>query len=237
MSRLGGRWRSVLTPRLTASQAIIALLAVFVGFLTATQFRQDEGAELTNMRQADLVRLLDELSTRTDDLSAERDSLRLELDRLESGVTSREAALAAAEEEVTTRSIQAGVVPVHGPGIVLTIADPGGAVRPQLLVGLIEELRNAGAEAIELNAVRIGTDSWIAQGDAGIEVDGVRVQAPYTVQAIGDSNGLKVALEMPGGILAQIRATGASTFVSTADEVVIESVRTVRELEHATVVE
>lgn len=230
------RWHSVLKLRLTWTQLVVGLFAALVGFSAVSQFRQDDAAALDNLRQADLVRLLDEISTRVTDLSAERDALRLELAELESGVTSREAAQAAAEAEVTARSIQAGVVPVQGPGVVVTTTDPEGAVRAQLLVGMIEELRNAGAEAIEINSVRVGTDTWIVQDDRGVKADGLRITSPYTVRAIGDGDGLSVALSMPGGILAQIRAVGASTEVVTQD-VVIESVRTLRELEFATVVD
>lgn len=232
-----GKLRELVRARVSRTQLVVALLCALVGFSAVVQIRQDDADALDGLRQADLVRLLDEVGTRIDELSTERDSLQVDLQELRSGVTSLEAARAAAEEQVIVRSVQAAVVPVHGPGIVVQVEDPDAVVRAQALVTLIEELRNAGAEAIELNSVRIGTSSWVAQRDDGLEMDGLAVAPPFRITAIGSPDNLRVALEMPGGVLAAIRATGATTTVETAEDVRIESVRTVEELRYAEVVE
>ncbi|MGM0384449.1 MAG: DUF881 domain-containing protein [Actinomycetota bacterium] len=229
--------RQLLRARVSRTQVVVALLVALVGFSAATQIQQDESDSLDRLTQTELVRLLDEIGTRIDDLAAERDSLRAELAELRSGVTSQEAARAAAEQQVLLRSIQAGVVPVHGPGIVVTVEDSRGVVRAQSLVTLIEELRNAGAEAIQLNSVRISTRSWVVQADEGVEVDGLAVAPPYRVSAIGSPDALSVALEMPGGVLAAIRATGATTTMQELGDVRIEAVVVLDDLEHARVVE
>lgn len=231
------RLRELLRARASRTQVVVALLVALVGFSAATQIQQDESDSLDRLTQTELVRLLDEIGTRIDDLSAERDSLRAELAELRTGVTSQEAARAAAEQQVLVRSIQAGVVPVRGPGIVVTIEDPRGVVRAQSLVTLIEELRNAGAEAIQLNSIRISTRSWVVQAEEGVEVDGLALAPPYRVSAIGSPDSLSVALEMPGGVLAAIRATGATTTLEEHEDVRIEAVVTLTDLEHARVVE
>ncbi len=234
---VAGRLRRLLTLRLNRTQAVVALLCAAVGFSLAVQIRQGETDALNALSQADLVRVLDEVTTRNDELATERDSLRVEVQELRSGVTSQEAARAAAEQQILVREIRAGVIPVRGPGIVVQVDDPDGVVRAQSLVTLIEELRNAGAEAIELNSVRIGTNSWVTSGERGLELDGLAIAEPYRVAAIGSPDNLKVALEMPGGVLASIRATGATTTVDTPEEVRIESVRPLPELRYAEVVE
>lgn len=231
------RLRELLRARASRTQVIVALLVGLVGFSAATQIRQDESDSLTRLSQTELVRLLDEVGSRIDDLASERDALRAELAELRSGVTSQEAARAAAEQQVLVRSIQAGVVPVHGPGVVVVIEDPRGVVRAQSLVTLIEELRNAGAEAIQLNSVRISTRSWVTQAEEGVEVDGLAAAAPYRVSAIGSPDALSVALEMPGGVLAAIRATGATATLQELDDVQITAVVELTELEHARVIE
>ena len=231
------RLRRLVTLRPSRTQSVVALLCAAVGFSLAVQVGRDDADALDALSQSDLVRVLDEVTTRNDELAAERDALRIELEELRSGVTSQEAARAAAEQQILVRSIQAGVVPVRGPGIIVTIEDPDAVVRAQSMVTLIEELRNAGAEAIEVNSVRIGTSSWVGSADGGMEVDGLKVAAPYPVTAVGSPDNLKVALEMPGGILSSIRATGASARVETPDEVRIESVRALPDLRYAEVVE
>ena len=64
--------------------------------------------------------------------------------------------------------ILAGTVPATGPGVTITIDDPDGAVtRPTLLDG-VEELRDAGAEAIEINdSVRVVASTSFTDGDGG----------------------------------------------------------------------
>ena len=213
------RLQNLLHPRLSRTQVVVALLSVLVGFSAVVQIRQDETGSLSRLPQTELVRLLDEIGTRIDDLTAERDSLRDDLAELRNNVTSQEAARAAADQQILVRSIHAGVVPVHGPGVVVTINDPRRSVRAQSLVTMIEELRNAGAEAIQLNSVRISTTSWVAQSGEGIEIEGTATAPPYRISAIGSSDALSVALEMPGGVLGTIRATGATATLEELDDV------------------
>lgn len=218
------------------TQVVIALLTAVVAFLAVTQAQQREADALAGMRQADLVRLLDELGTRIDTLSGERDTLRTEIANLESGVTSQSAAAAAAEDLARTREIQAGVVPVRGPGVVVTVTEQDTPIQAQTLVTLVEELRNSGAEAIEVDGVRYAVNGWIIDGRDGIEVNGQPVENPYRIRAIGDSSAISVALEMPGGVLSLLRANGATTDLRTEESLEITSVASMPELEHATVV-
>lgn len=219
------------------TKVLIGALTGVVAFLAVTQAQQRETDALAGMRQADLVRLIDELGTRIDTLTEERDTLRGEIVDLQNGVTSQEAAVAAAEELSRTREIHAGVVPVRGSGVTVTVTDPEDKVSAQSLVTLIEELRNSGAEAIEVDGVRFGTNGWIIDGRSGIEVNGDTISSPYTVRAIGDPDAISVALEMPGGVLALLRANGATTNLQTESSMDITSVTTLPTLLYAEVVE
>jgi len=54
---------------------------------------------------------------------------------------------------------------------------------PPVLLDAIEELRDAGAEAIQVNNVRIVASSHFSQGASGIAIDGKNVTQPYTISA------------------------------------------------------
>ena len=231
MSRGTGSMRGL------GARVVVALLCGLVGFGVVTQARQRPTDALSGLRQSELVRILDELTTRVDELTAERDTRRGDLAALRSGVTSHTAALQAAEDRLRNLSIQAGVIPVHGPGIELTVEDPGGSLSAQSFVSLMEELRNAGAEAIEINEVRLGTDSWFLDESGRLAVDNQAIATPYTVYAIGNADTMSVALEMPGGVLAAFRTVGATTNLEDRDDVVIQSTRVMQPLTYATVVE
>ncbi|MDO5494132.1 MAG: DUF881 domain-containing protein [bacterium] len=219
------------------ARVVVALLCGIVGFAVVTQVRQEPTDSLAGLRQGELVRILDELTTRVDELSAERDTLRGELASLRSGVTSHTAAIEASEVRLQNLSIQAGVIPVHGPGLTLTIEDPDGRLSAQSFVSLLEELRNAGAEAVELNSVRLGMDTWFVDESGKVAVDNQAITDPYTVHAIGNASTMSVALEMPGGVLSAFRTAGATTSIDEREDIEIRSVRVLRALEHSTVAE
>ncbi|GAA4424871.1 DUF881 domain-containing protein [Georgenia halophila] len=230
--------RSLVVARVSVTHVIVALLCVGLGFAVVAQVRQTQGDAMTGMRQDDLVRLLDELTRRNEQLEAEQEQLQQDLAALRSSATSREAAQEAAELRAVTRGVLAGTVPVHGPGITLTISDPGHDVQAQVLVTVVEELRNAGAEAIELSGQRLAADSWILDDpDGGVVVDGESIDPPYRWTAVGEPHALAVALNIPGGALASIRNAGASASLTEAEDVEITAVRDIDPAEVATPVE
>lgn len=222
-------------PRLTRTQVVAAALCAVLGFGIATQVRQTQTDALAGMRQDDLVRLLDELTRRNAELDDEQEQLREDLADLRSSSSSRQAAQEAAEAQAQVQGVLAGTLPVTGPGIVLTIEDPEGAVRAQTLVTILEELRNAGAEAIELNGQRLTASSWILDDDDGdgVVVDGTPVSPPYEWKAVGGPEDMAVALGIPGGALASVRNAGGEDELEQREELEITSVRRLEEPRYA----
>lgn len=214
---------------LSRSQLLVAALCALLGFAIVLQVRQTRADEFASMRQDDLVRLLDEITQRGEELTDEQSRLRRDRNDLLSGSDAQQVA----ERNATVQGILAGTIPVEGPGIELTIFDADGAVRASTFVHVIEELRNAGAESIEVNGVRIGTSSYVIEGDDGIVVDDVQLSSPYTILAIGDPQTMTVALDIPGGALASIRTAGARAEVTESDLVQILSTRALEDPEYA----
>ncbi|MPV36744.1 DUF881 domain-containing protein [Georgenia subflava] len=227
-------WREMLGPKLSLAHVVVALLCAGLGFGVVAQVRQTQGDALAAMRQDDLVRLLDELTQRNAELGEEQVDLRQDLAELRSSSDTRQAAQEAAAAQARTRGILAGTLPVHGPGIELTVHDPGGGVRAQTMVTILEELRNAGAESVELSGQRLTASSWILDDEVdGMVVDGTEISPPYEWTAIGDPETLAVALNIHGGALASVRNAGGTATVEESDDVQITAVRTLEETEHA----
>lgn len=223
---VGSRLRRLfLRTRVSGAHALIVLLCVAVGFAVVLQVRQTHEDAYASMRQDDLVRLLDELTTRNRELAEEGLDLRRELAELESGSTSRAAAREAAAQQAKVQGILAGVLPVHGPGVEIAVEDPGRQLGAPTFVTVLEELRNAGAEAIELNGERITASSWLATGTDGLVVSGVPIEPPYTWLAIGGPQTMATALDIPGGAMAAIRRAGAEVEVTQHEELEITSIR------------
>lgn len=219
---------------LTPTNIIIALLVGTVVFVLVTTMRDAPESRLEGLSEAELVRLFEDVDSRIGELVSERDTLHDELAELQTGADTQAAAAEAAAQQEMVRKVQAGVVPVEGPGITIRIRDSAGQMPAQSLVTLVQELRNSAAEAIEINGVRVVTRTSIITDSGSIAIDGVTVASPYTIRAIGDSDMMRVALEMPGGILSAIRSRGPSTDVTQNDLLQIESTAELPEFVHAT---
>ncbi|MGC5627231.1 DUF881 domain-containing protein [Georgenia sp. Z1344] len=220
-----------------ASDLLVVVLCALLGVALVAQVRHTQEDPLAALRQDDLVRLLDDLDRRNIDLVEEQDRLQEELDGLRSAADSSQAAADAAAELAGTQGVLAGTVPAAGPGVEITVTDPGDAMRGQTMVTMIQELRNAGAEAIEIGGVRLTATSYVIRSTGGLVVDGTTISSPYVLRAIGDPQTMQVALEIPGGALSTVRGRGATVSLIEQAHVEIRSVAEPRDLEHSRVVE
>ncbi len=120
----------------------------------------------------------------------------------------------------------AGLVPVTGPGVRVTITEIDGTIRVSSFLDVIQELRSVGAEAIQVNGeVRLIAQSSFEQGVGGIVIDGTLVEPPYVVDAIGDSSVLAGAIAFALGPRQQIRLDGGDVAVEELTSIDIDAVR------------
>ncbi len=234
--RFRGPQRSELRSMLFGTLTI--LLMVLLGFGLVVQVRDnDTGDSLDAARPADLLVVLDNVARREAALRAEiadlEDTLAA-LERSEGG----EAALAEARDRMESLSIQVGRVAATGPGVVVTVSDPRVAIGSDVLLDVLQELRAAGAEAIEIagsgaEPVRIGVDSWIAGKAGGVIVDGREMSAPYVFAAIGESATLAAALDIPGGVVDTVVRTGGRCDVVRSDQVEVSALRDERSRQYS----
>ncbi len=215
--------------RSTGIRIMVGVLCGLLGFALVVQVQRTvSGDNLATARPDDLVQILDGLQRREDDLNAEIAALQDTLGRLRSSGASSEEALAEAERQAEALGILTGSVPATGPGVSMVIADPQNRIPPEVLLDAIQELRNAGAEAIQVGDVRIGVDSAFTGSAGAIKLDGTALTAPYRIAAIGDPPTLAAALAIPGGVLDTVRRAGGTMEVSQSDTVVIDQLRAPR---------
>jgi uncharacterized protein YlxW (UPF0749 family) len=218
-------------PRATRAQALAALLTLLLGFAVVTQVRQTQQSGLSTLRQDDLVNVLDDVNQRETRLEDEARQLQATQQRLQSGSNSSEAALQAAQSRLDTLGILTGTKPASGPGVRLIISDPDSKVGAATVLDTVEELRDAGAEAIQIGTVRVvASTSFVdASGDAerGITVDGRLLHAPYVLLAVGDPQTLQAALDIPGGVLETLHGLGADGTVTSEQQLQVTALHTV----------
>lgn len=214
------------------AQLLVALLVAALGFAIVVQLRQTEQQGLASLRQSDLVRILDDVGDRRDRLAAEASDLESQRRQLTDVRTGDKAALDAAQSRATTLGILAGTVAAKGPGVEVYITDPRASMRAATLLDLVQELRDAGAEAIQIGSARVVASTSFSDVNDGIAVDNVMLRAPYTVRAIGDGQTMATALEIPGGVIASM-PEGAHATVATRDEVEVTALHAIPQPQYA----
>lgn len=212
------------------SRIIVAVLMAALGFGIVVQVRQIKTDDLASLRQDDLVQLLDEVTRRNEDLTEERSALRADRNQLQSGSDQSEYL----KNYATLQSILSGAIEVHGPGVEVKVEDRGNNVAAHHMVHMLEELRNAGAEAISVNGVRLVAGSYFTDTAGGVLADGELLAEPYRWKAIGNPSTISVALEIPGGALAGFRNAGASVSMAEVEDVEITATRPIPPMEFAT---
>jgi uncharacterized protein YlxW (UPF0749 family) len=226
-ARTGPR-RSIFARTLGGTPAglLIGLLVGLLGFGLVVQLRSNTASNgLAAARQEDLVRILDDLSSREERLRRQIALLEAARNRLSTTGDRDAAALQEALSRSTALGILAGTLPAQGPGIELRMTDPSGRLRAEDMLDAVEELRAAGAEAIQVGSVRIGLDSAFTDSDEGVRVDGRALQSPYVVLAIGDPATLATALNIPGGVVDSTRAAGGEATITQQRQLVIRALR------------
>jgi uncharacterized protein YlxW (UPF0749 family) len=205
-----------------------ATLALVLGFAIATQVQQTQEAGLETMRQEDLVRLLDDVSQRSTRLDQQARELQAQRDALAGGAGSSQAAIDQATKQLENLRILAGTVPAQGPGIRVTIADPARQVTAAMLLDVLQELRDAGAEVMQFGTHRVVASSWLSSSGGEIQIDGGSLSRPFTILAIGDKVTLTSALNIPGGIVETMRRQNATATVEQLDSVRIDALQAPR---------
>jgi uncharacterized protein YlxW (UPF0749 family) len=212
--------RGLRHPRLTGAGVVISLLVGLLGFALIAQVQSNSNTSaLTSDRPEDLVRILSELDFRKDRLDTEITSLQTQQQQLNSGAAGRQAALNAATQRADELGILAGTLPAVGPGLVIRIGPPSsGTLSSIVVLETIEELRGAGAEAIEISGtnsptVRVIASTWFGDGEGGVTVGGILLPGTLTITAIGDSQTMQTALSIPGGVADTVEGNGGTVLL------------------------
>jgi uncharacterized protein YlxW (UPF0749 family) len=213
--------------RPSRGQAVVGVLLAAVGFAAITQVRFTEVDDTyAGYREQDLIDVLNGLAGTSQ--RAEAEIARLEATRrdLQSSTDARQAALEQAQERSATLSILAGLVPVTGPGIRITIKETDAPIDVDSMLDTVQELRAAFAEAMQINGqVRIIAQSSFEDGVGGIYVDGTLLSAPYVIDVIGEPHTLAGALTFPRGPKSEFETDGAIVEIEELKSLDIESVR------------
>ena len=217
------------------SSILIALMCALLGFAYMSQINNTKSTYET-MDESELVRLLNESNTQISNLEQRKTQLNSQLNSLKSAANEQEQARKIAKQNEETSGLISGRLPAKGQGV--TIRGSMTKVDASIMFNLIEELRNAGAEVIAINNVRVITSTYIQDAEEGLIVDGTTIKPTYTVKAIGNPQELSNAVDIAGGVGAQLQVKyGSNVNVQPSDSIIIDEVREATQNQYAKTVE
>lgn len=228
-SGVGHRLRAALR-RPSAAGTVIGLLLGMLGFALVVQLRSNDTDQLAAARPEDLVRILSDLDARKDRLTQEISDLQATEQQLAAGNQSQQAALTEATRRADELGILAGTLPARGPGVLVRFSAAGKPIRSVDVLDAVEELRGSGAEAMQIDgangaSVRIVASTSFVHGDLGLVVDGQVLTSPYVITAIGEPSTMQTALNIPGGVVDTVHASGGNVIVEQPGTVLVSALR------------
>ncbi|MGI6727678.1 MAG: DUF881 domain-containing protein [Anaerovoracaceae bacterium] len=202
---------------------VIAVLALLIGLVISIQIRTTESSDVGGLipvaKAAGLVQELKEVRAEKDKIMQEYLDLEERLEEIEQKNLSEDALIQAATQDLEKYKISSGVVDVIGPGIIVTVDDPipteGNPddgystimLRYDLLLSLVNKLKDAGAEAISVNGQRIIATTEISLAGDNVNINTVPTAPPYIIKAIGNPDTLESTLTIRYGIVETMRNT------------------------------
>jgi len=218
--------------RTRGAQATIAVVCLVLGIMLAIQFKTTN--TYTDQYPQERV---EDLANKLKSVTAERDAMAEEVLSLRSqlkNVRENNRAMADLQDELQRNSLFAGLLPVRGSGIVLTVDDiprnlqngdnPNNfIVHDQDLLFLVNELKASGAEAISINGERITAMSEIRCAGTMILVNTNRIAPPFVIKTIGNPDMLVSGMELQGGWLATMKLLGYPTHIQKSSKVEMDA--------------
>ncbi|HUE67468.1 MAG TPA: DUF881 domain-containing protein [Candidatus Acidoferrum sp.] len=207
--------------RIRATAVSVWLIALLVALVATIQIRSEVEVQrsLVGIDPTSLAFLIDDLHRANEALDAEKADLKSKRTQLQSGQSG------AADQVLSTeadrlRAVE-GLVPVHGPGVVVEVDASGLTVLD--LEDALNNLSSGGAEAIDVNNNRVVMGAAISPSGSDVAINGAVITPPWTISVIGDPTRLGI---VAGLMMQQLRADrrvrGASYRVES--DIVIRSV-------------
>lgn len=125
------------------------------------------------------------------------------------------------QEELNKNEKLIGITDVSGEGIIIDINDGNDLIHQEDLIILIDELKNAGSQAISINEQRITNSTYIYCDGTVILIDGVKIGNPFKIKAIGNSETIYGALTRNKGYIETLKKDGLKIEVQKNDNIEI----------------
>lgn len=207
--------------RYLVRQGMLTLMCLFIGFAIVTQLRTYERLtnDIENMSLEERSGLIIGLIDRKALAEREIDQLKAKNDDYRQAQNNGQSTMGQLVTDLGKWRALNGAVQVQGQGVKIIIDYP---LRAADVLALINEIRNAGAEAIAINNHRIVARMPIEEKEGALLLNGNLEAPPYTITVLGDSTTLMGALNRIGGLLRiWNEIDGVSVTIEPSDTLII----------------
>lgn len=153
-----------------------------------------------------------------DNLLKETEKIDNDLQQEIEKATENNSELEESKNQINDGNKMIGLTDVNGSGVIITVADSDIDANSVLnsndllvhdsdILKIVNELKNAGAEAISINGQRVIITTPIICGGNIININGERIGSPFEIKAIGSPESL-ANLSRPGGWLSSLEDRG-----------------------------
>jgi uncharacterized protein YlxW (UPF0749 family) len=194
---------------------LVPVVALGAGLLFAASASTAQGTDLRAGRFSDLTDLIDATSKSVRKQEDAAASLRQDVDAATVGAAGTSTTITREKEAGDALLAAAGLTAVQGPGLTVSLDDapptPDGAapasdnpddlvVHQQDVQSVLNALWSGGAEAVTLMGERVVSTSAVRCVGNTLLVSGRLVGPPFVIKAIGNTRGMRSALEVEPGV-------------------------------------
>jgi uncharacterized protein YlxW (UPF0749 family) len=223
--------------KITNAQIAISSICLIMAFAITLQIRSVSHNRIQspeNTRSAELISLLQMEKERNENLQTQLYALKDDLYQYQEKAATSSDYSKVLSSQLQRAEVLAWLTAVEGPGVIVTVKDsslPSGAgsnpndyIAHDLdILWIINELNDAGAEAIQINGERVVATSEIRCAGATISINNNRFAAPFEIMAIGDSANMENALMMRGGVYDALKSYGLDIVVKKSTKLTVNA--------------
>lgn len=210
----------------------ILTLAIAVQYRTVKNATQITGTAASSELKTEVLKWKEKYEITHEELEKADDILEAKREE----ATTNDNSSSSIQKQLKTLNALIGTIDVKGKGVTVTVADNQNVnsdtisvldnisnylIHDKDLLTLVNELKNAGAEAISINDERIiNTTSITCDGNV-ILINGNKVSSPFEIKAIGSQEAILGGVQRPGGYLEELSRFGLLANVEKNDNIVI----------------
>ena len=208
---------------LTISIGCTAFILLFIMFTQIKTVQETDITGIEIMRETELRTELASWKAKYNEVSTKAQETQNKINEYTNQINNNDDVSTLLNDELNEAYMYAGLSEVYGQGITITLSDNEFKNIDSIdLILLVNELRAAGAEAISINSERVVYRTEIVDiSTKYILVNGVRVQGPYIIKAIGDKKYLESSISIKNGYIDEMKADNKSIEYLVEDYILI----------------